>query len=277
MIYKTVELKDLYPVKGGRLQVVCMKNPWDVGHDDWRRPAVVIVPGGGYEFVSRREGIPAANEFLSRGYQVFVLEYLCSRQEVAYPEQLVEISCAIDYVRKNAESFFVNPEEIFAVGFSAGGHLVADLSNEYASVSEKAGVKLDCKPTAAGLSYPVIDEHDDSFDNLLYGYDGDAAEKMKKRLKLIGLVSKKTVPTFIWATAEDNYVPVGNSLRYALALSKKKVPFEAHIYPKGWHGLSSGAADINYFDDTTDPTVKLVHGWVDECARFFRSFCKEKI
>ena len=40
-----------------------------------KRPAVVICPGGGYEFCSFREGEPVALELLSKGYQTFVLRY----------------------------------------------------------------------------------------------------------------------------------------------------------------------------------------------------------
>lgn len=40
-----------------------------------RRPAVIICPGGGYEYQSDRESEPIALEFLKRGYQAFILEY----------------------------------------------------------------------------------------------------------------------------------------------------------------------------------------------------------
>jgi acetyl esterase/lipase len=45
-------------------------------------------------------------------------------------------------------------------------------------------------------------------------------------------------PAFLWHTAGDSSVPVANSLRYAEALSRHKIPFELHVYPYGAHGLS---------------------------------------
>ena len=39
-----------------------------------KRPAVLILPGGGYAHVSDREGHPIALSFMQRGYQAFVLD-----------------------------------------------------------------------------------------------------------------------------------------------------------------------------------------------------------
>ena len=146
-----VELKEFYPVEGGTLHCLWMKTPWNGFEGKWQRPAVIVVPGGGYADVSRREAMPIASEFFAKGYQVFVLEYLTCRDDVRYPEQLIELGAAVDYVKKNADKFLVNPDEVFAIGFSAGGHLVGNLAVEYQDVSTKAGVELNCEPKAVGL------------------------------------------------------------------------------------------------------------------------------
>ena len=272
MKYRIIDLKEKYPVKGGTLECICIDNPWDIGHKDWSRPALIVVPGGGYQGTSNREGEVVATHFLAQGFQVFVLKYLCKPDGVCYPEQLFELSCAIDHVRKNASDYNVNPDEIFTIGFSAGGHLVADQSDEYATVSNRLGVSLDCMPTAVGLGYPVIDEHDGSFENLLCGYEKATAAKIKDDLNLNRRVGKHTSPTFIWTTAEDNLVPVGNSLRYALALSENGIPFEMHVYTKGLHGLSTGSLEINEECEALKP----VSAWIRDCANFFRMFTKER-
>ena len=157
MFVKEINLKDHYNVKGGTLRALCSSNPFDGGHEEWRRPALIVVPGGGYHFVSVREAEPVASKFYASGFQVFVLNYLCRPDGVVYPVELLELSSAIDYVKSHAQEFFVNPEEVFAIGFSAGGHLVADMSNEYENVPENYGGKLDCRLTGAALCYPVID------------------------------------------------------------------------------------------------------------------------
>ena len=272
MQYETIELKDLYAcLRGGSMKVLCLDSPWGEGRA-WSRPAVIVVPGGAYLGVAKREGEPVAANFLSAGYQVCVLKYLCREDGAGYPEQIYELGCAVDYLVKNAKRLHINPKEIFVVGFSAGGHLVADFSNEYPSLKKRTGISLDCEVKGVGLSYPVINDHDESFDNLLFEYDKAEAARLKAYLKADERVGKHTPPTFVWTTAEDELVPAHNSLDYALALSRNGVPFECHVYPRGTHGKSNGSLEVN---DVTDG-VDVLSVWTKDMARFFRALCKEK-
>ncbi len=274
MKYFCKDLNELYPLKGGVLKCYIMDNPWDAdneGRENWKRPAVIVVPGGGYHFISNREGETVASKFFAAGFQCFVLEYLVRPQGASYPEQLFELSCAIDYVKKNAKDFCINADEIFTIGFSAGGHLVADQSCEYPTISKRMGVKLECDPKAVALSYAVINNQSGTFDNLLFSYPESEKNDLKKRLMADKLVGKHTPPTFIWTTAEDSVVPPTNSLDYASALTKANVPFELHIYPKGNHGKSSGAKEINYPADDVSAydEWKCLSAWINDCIRFF--------
>lgn len=64
-------------------------------------------------------------------------------------------------------------------------------------------------------------------------YDQLLAEKLSGEVS----VRDDTPPVFMWHTAKDSCVPVENSLNMAVSLSKKKIPFEMHIFPEGDHGL----------------------------------------
>lgn len=271
----TTELKKEYSfLQGGKLDCWLMDKPMDYGAENWKRPALIVVPGGGYGMVSKREAEPIASAFFARGFQVFILWYLTVADGVCYPEQLLELSAAVDYVKKNADEFCVNKDEIFAVGFSAGGHLAGNLAIEYDTVSEKAGVALDSKPTAVGLSYPVISSkrgHFGSYVNLLNGYTEEAKEELCKTLNLDEAVTEKTPPAFIWTTACDSVVPADNALRYAMALNEKGIPYELHVYPHGEHGGSTGDGEIN----VNPAPFKRATRWIDDCASFFRDFVKE--
>lgn len=271
-----VQLNELYNVMGGTLEATLMENPWDGQCPDWKRPAVIVVPGGAYAMVSRREGWPVATEFLTRGFQTFVLTYLCNPDGARYPEQLTELACAVDYVKKNAEAFNVNPDEIFVVGFSAGGHLVANLAVEWFDVNAKTGMELDCKPTAVGLGYPVITKkagYEGTHDNLLEGYSEEAQAELLKTLNLDEAVTEKTAPSFVWTTEGDTYVPVSNSLWYTLALMKHKVPYELHVYPGVQHGSSTGSLEVNFPNDG----LRRVGEWMECCAKFFKLFVTENL
>ena len=127
----TVNLKEEYGLKGGSLSAYVVDFPWDSKEQspNWKRPAVIVVPGGGYAFVSKREGEPIALAFMGRGFHAFVLTYqIGGEYGESYPEQLFEVAASVDYVRKHAEELCVNPDEIFVVGFSAGGHLTGNLA-----------------------------------------------------------------------------------------------------------------------------------------------------
>ena len=90
------------------------------------RPAMVVIPGGGYAMTSDREGEAIAIAYLTKGFNSFVLKY--SVKPVAYPYQLIEGCMAIAYVRENAEKLGIDKDLIAAIGFSAGGHLVISLA-----------------------------------------------------------------------------------------------------------------------------------------------------
>jgi acetyl esterase/lipase len=169
----------------------------------------------------------------------------------------------------------LNKDEIFVVGFSAGGHLTGNLCIEYATVAEKYGKPLDCKPTAVGLCYPVISKihgHQGSYTNLLYGYTDEAKEELLKTLNLDEAVTPATPPAFLWTTAQDTCVPPDNALRYAMALDKNGVEYELHVYPRGDHGKSTGSLEVNVEADF----LKRIVRWQNDCISFFRMYISEK-
>ncbi len=274
----TIQLKDEYSfLRGGELHCQIIEDSRSTRFEyetPWRRPALIVVPGGGYSMTSRREAEPVSTAFTAKGFQTFVVRYLCAPQNVRYPEQLLELSAAVDYVRKHAEELCVNPDEIFVVGFSAGGHLTGNLANAYQSVEKLAGVALDCKPTAVGLCYPVISPrygHTESHENLLNGYSEAEKAALEKSVNLDEAVGEQTPPCFVWTTAEDALVPCENALRYALALTKQKIPFELHVYPRGPHGLTTGSKEVN----VPHPDLDRISRWVDDCSAFFHLYTEE--
>ena len=273
-----VELSKEYPVKGGVLDCILASKPFDNDAVTWKRPAVVVVPGGGYRYASKREGEPIAFEFLARGFHSFILWYTVGGENgLPYPEQLIELGSAVDYIKKHADELNVNANEIFVIGFSAGGHLTANLAVDYASISEKMGKEVDCKPTAVGLGYPVISKkngHQGSFTNLLYGYDEEKQEELLKSLNLNEVVTQDTPPAFIWAMVNDGVVPSDNALRFAQALYNNGVLYELHMSPYGGHGGSTLKAEISGGD--VPAHYRRVSRWLDDCAEFFRLFTEEK-
>ena len=276
-VYQVDLAKEYTFLQGGTLDCIVTEYPYDGAvSQNWALPVLIVVPGGGYAMTSKREGFPVAAAFMAKGFQTFILNYLCAPQGARYPEQLLEAASAVDYVKKHEQELHINPDEVVLVGFSAGGHLVGNLAVEHQNVAQKAGAELDCKPTAVGLSYPVISKihgHLGSYQNLLNGYTEEEEGELLKTLNLNEAVSEQTPPAFIWATATDGAVPADNALRYALALANKGISYEIHVYPDGAHGLSTGRLNVNA---QLTEVQKRVSRWVEDCAEFFRMFTVEK-
>ena len=236
-----VELKTEYSsLCGGVLECLVMDYPWDGENTiGWRRPALIVVPGGAYAMTSKREGAPIASEFFARGFQTFVLEYVVAGEDgVPYPEQLLELAAAVDYVKKHSEELHVNPDEVFAVGFSAGGHLAAATAVGALQKSGDKSHRATLRPDFAVLFYPVItgDEHfthKGSFDNLL---GGNRTAELTDGYSLEKLVSNQTPPTFMALSDDDGGVPPANSIRFYNAMKAHGRPASMHIYPSGGHG-----------------------------------------
>ena len=90
------------------------------------RPAVLITPGGGYSYVSPREGECVALRFATAGFNAAVLNYSVE-ENAKFPRPLCEAALAIAYLKENADSYGIDPERVFICGFSAGGHLALSL------------------------------------------------------------------------------------------------------------------------------------------------------
>lgn len=237
-----------------------------------RRPAVLILPGGGYSHTSPREAEPVALRFLAKGYVPFVLHYSCGPHP--FPVALREAAMAMKYIRQRSSELEVNPGMVAAIGFSAGGHLCGTLgtlfdSDEVADI----GTAEEIRPDVLGLCYPVAVSwgrtHEGSFQNLTFG-----DEQLRARLSLDTLVRPDMPPVFLWHTRQDGSVPCRNSLILATALEEADIPFVLHIYHKGPHGLSV-ADEMAYGADHVPEVSWDVPGWLEAMQAFFREqgFC----
>ena len=178
------------------------------------RPAILILPGGGYAMTSDREAEPVALQFLAKGFAVFVLRY--SVQPSRYPVALLEAAEAMRLIRANADQWHVNPAQVAVLGFSAGGHLAA--------------------------SYGMFwKNHRGSFQCLL----GDQAhnQALLDKFSIEKHIDAKTPPVFVWHTMTDDAVPVENTLMLIQACRAAGVSIEAHLFPEGSHGLSLANAE----------------------------------
>lgn len=238
--------------------------------DNSPRPAMLILPGGGYHGCSKREAEPIALSFLAKGVNCFVLFYRTGSPEYTYPTQLTDASRAILHIRQNAEKYEIDPARVFVTGFSAGGHLAGALAymNDAPEVLSALGIqKGENKPNGAILCYPVVTAlhsrtHVGSFKNLLNMPFEEIPDDLKRYHSLETHIDSNSPPTFIWHTAADRGVPPTGSLRLAEQLIDNGVVTSLRVYPYGGHGLSLS----NHITSGGNPAAEtpLPRGWVDE-------------
>lgn len=201
-------------------------------------PCVVIYPGGGYSHRAEHEGRPIAEYLNSRGIHAVVVEYRVSPNH--HPAPLADAQRAVKLVRARAKEWYIDPDKIITLGFSAGGHLAAStitLPDVDTGINDDIA-KQSSLPNGAILCYPVISVIDDfghvgSGKNLL----GDKCETDGEYFSLQNRVNEKTPQVFLWHTSDDQAVNVKNSLVFGEKLRDLGIPFEMHIFPRGKHGL----------------------------------------
>lgn len=201
------------------------------------RPAMLVLAGGGYRYVSAREKEIVALKYSLNGFAAFTLDYSVN---TAFPVPLLEACMATVYIRENAAKYNVDVDHVAAIGFSAGGHLAAMLANIYdeKEIADLLGDRIAlAKIDAVLLSYAVISMRELSRGASRDVITGGNAELLK-RLSIENRVTKNSAPAFIWHVYEDDCVSVKNSLLLADAYQQASVPFALHVFEKGWHGVS---------------------------------------
>jgi acetyl esterase/lipase len=188
--------------------------------------AMLVCPGGGYYILTMDlEGTEVCAWLNSIGVTAVLLKYRVPRREGRpfYLAPLQDAQRAMGLVRSQAAALGIDPHRLGVLGFSAGGHLSAALSNNHSARAYPAVDAADqasCRPDFCILVYPA-------YLNLKGPDDGIAPE--------LPVSSTTTPPTFI-VQAQDDFDYVDAGLSYYLALKQAKVPAEMHLYPRGGHG-----------------------------------------
>ena len=216
--------------------------------------AMLVCPGGGYFILSMDlEGTEACEWLNSVGVTAVLLKYRVPRRAglSPYTAPLQDAQRSLGLVRSQAKVLGIDPDRIGVLGFSAGGHLAAALSNNhgvrsYAAVD--AADQASCRPDFCVLVYPAYLNAMDR--------DGGLAPELS-------VSATNTPPTFI-AQAQDDVGYIDAGLAYYLALKNAKVPAELHLYPNGGHGygLRRTAVTVTTWPDRVTDWMRA-SGWLN--------------
>ena len=221
--------------------------------------AVIVAPGGGFRTLSmENEGWDVAKALAAKGVAAFVLKYRLNPTPVEMPAfeksmaemfssaarparpsadammaglapQIADARAAFALVRKNADTWHVDPQRIGMVGFSAGAMLTL-------ATTLAAG---DAKPAFIGIIYGPL-----------------AAVK----------VPANAPPAFVALAADD---PLFGNGGFGLIDSWRaaKRPVEFHLFEQGGHGFGmyqKPTTSTGWFDEFT--RWMAMHGWLKPAA-----------
>lgn len=192
-------------------------------------PAILVCPGGGYRnVVMAKEGTRIAEFFQKRGFAVFVLKY-----RLAPAEAVQDARRAMRVIRSQAAKYKIDPTKLGVVGFSAGGHLSANLALNFATsdISDETD-KVSARPDFCAPIYGVLEPLNPA------NYEPGRFPALYGITTLADAVTKDIPPMFLAHAADDGTVPVSHSVNFFQALKAKGVPAELHIFEKGGHGFA---------------------------------------
>ena len=235
---------------------------------DGRKPALLVLPGGGYQVCAPPEGAPIAERFAGMGYAAFVLNYSVASTgggHTVFPEPLREVARAVAYLRENAAGLGLDPERIALFGASAGGHLAASYCNNWDTDEVCGGIAADpdaLKPNACVLLYCAAELGGEGMmHRAMFGHDAPYSDEELERCSVREYVGPQTPPTVLFHAATDPMVPMRCSLELFAALQKEGIPSELHIFGSGVHGTGLGVGSA------MEPWPELARRFLDTVFR----------
>ncbi|QDZ07884.1 alpha/beta hydrolase [Sphingomonas panacisoli] len=207
--------------------------------------SLIAFPGGGYiRMAIDKEGYEVARLLAAKGFTVFVLFYRLPGEGWADRANvpIQDAQRAMRLVRANAGKYGLDPARVATMGFSAGGHLCADLAARFATKTYEpvdAADQLSARPMIAAPIYPVVSmaqslAHAGSRKALL---GDDPTPEAIRAHSPDRNIAADTPPCFLCAAADDATVPPDNTLMLHAALRAAKVPVELHMFDQGGHGF----------------------------------------
>lgn len=237
--------------------------------------AIVVFPGGGYQMLAiDLEGSEVCDWLITKGITCVLLKYRVTDlgdypKSGPYPESPMALEDAqrtVGLVRHRAAEWHIDPHKVGVLGFSAGGHLAAAISNHfdkrlYPTVDDADNES--CRPDFAVSIYPghlSISAAQWDAEQGKKKFDiGKPADSMVGPLALNPdlHVTQETPPTFLVQAEDDHVDNVDDALSYYIALKEAQVPAELHLYAHGGHAFG-----LRHTEQSITDWPELVERWL---------------
>ena len=203
--------------------------------------AVLVIPGGGHRLLCMdHEGAYAARELAEHGVSAFVLKYRLAREQgstyTIRDHALADTERAMRLIRSRAAEWKLDPNRLGAMGFSAGGELVAQASMQSGDGNSSAADAIEgqnSRPSFQALIYP--------------GRSGDIKP------------DKGAPPAFLACSANDRRdISEGLAEAY-LRFKRAGAAAELHVFASGGHGFGVRSRNTGAIGGWTDRFLE----WLD--------------
>ncbi len=88
-----------------------------------KTPLVIYVPGSAFRWQNVKRVIPSISLLANRGFAIAMVQYRGS--EVSpFPAQMLDTKAAVRFMKINAQKYGLNPDNVYLMGDSSGGHTV---------------------------------------------------------------------------------------------------------------------------------------------------------
>ena len=195
---------------GGGVLTVSLRASLDAMPAVKQRPLVLVVPGGGYNHVSPREGDPVALQFAAAGYHTAVLTYSVGEGAQNY-QPLRQLNEALALLRQNAGEWHILPDKIAKT--LTDNERIQWFASKYASAKDAFFI-------GRGLDYAVALEGSLKFKEISYIHsEAFAAGEMKhgpislieKNMLVVGVLTQpdlyeKMVSNLVEAKSRGAYI-----------------------------------------------------------------------
>ncbi len=255
---------------------------------DGKKPALLILPGGGYFTLTENEGEPVASEFEKRGFHTFVLHYstLDNNPECCcFEEAMYDLLNALTYLCIHSDSLHLDGN-IFLLGFSAGGHLAAMFGNRWKDIvmENKDGLKIN----GIVLCYPAL-EFEAIFKKNINEVPQEYQKRMEQFRSSVGMglfhqkkpnlhqlesvnaiktINENTIPAFVWGILQDEIILSSDLVGYAERMISIGEECELHLFEGGTHGISLAnqitANNNKMINERIAVWVNLAESWMKE-------------
>ena len=192
-------------------------------------PVVLVVHGGAWRSGSRRQLAFYAMKLARAGFCCFAIDYRLAPKH-KFPAQIDDCRAAVRWIRKHAAEHGGDASRLGAIGYSAGGHLVALLgtTGRAGDSQGKVDTRLQCVVAGgAPCEFRFMADKGRGLSFWLGGTIDEAADNYRDATPVV-FASKDDPPTLFFNGTQDRIVPLQWTTPLYESLKSKGVTVGMH-------------------------------------------------